>query len=397
MVGLSSRDRILRTLEGQPVDRVPIYMPVRWTPLEPEPDPDDWKAEANHRALVSLAAEMGDSFVHLAVPERVPIGGSQDVFDSTETGIFDRRFFMIPPERVRVTKEEKTAERRYTRYRVDTPKGHLTAEEAVTRGVDTLWTTEPLVKDRDDAEKIMSVPYRFTPPDLTGFLEASDRLGDRGVPVLFVSSPVAMVSRLMDFQVFLEWTITERPLVDRMIQVARERVADRLQYVLEGGVGPLVRFGGCEQATPPMMSNRLFEEFIVEHEAPLWQMVRDAGRIVWVHCHGKVATVIDRFVDLGVQLLDPVEPPPQGDIEIGEAKNRAARGPMTLLGNIEFDMLRSCSQDQVEREVTKAIREGGRKHFILGASAHPRSAVSDKLRDNLVRFAEAGIRYGTFQ
>jgi hypothetical protein len=109
-----------------------------------------------------------------------------------------------------------------------------------------------------------------------------------------------------------------------------------------------------------------------------------------------VAAIIDKFVDLGVQVLDPVEPPPQGDIEIGEAKKRAARGPMTLIGNIELSMLQSCSVDQVEREVRRAICEGGRKHFILGASSLLCSSVDDHLRDNLIRFIEAGITYGSF-
>lgn len=393
----SSRDRILRTISGQPVDRIPIYSPVRWTPLAAEPEPGDWKAQENHRVLVSLAAQHCDFFVRLAIPERTPIGGTQDEFNSTQRGIFEQRFFLIPPECVRAREEEGEDDGpTYTRYTVDTPKGCLTSMEAVTPGVDSVWMIEPLIKNAEDARKMMSVPYRFDQPDLTGFLAARDRLGDRGVAVLSLSSPLAMVSRMMDFQMFLEWTITERPLIDRMIQMAQERIAERLRYALQGGAGPIVRFSGCEQATPPLMSNRFFEEFIVKYESPLWRMVREAGRILSVHCHGKVGTVIDRFVDLGAQLLDPVEPPPQGDIEIGEAKRRAARGPMTLLGNIELSMLGSCSEDQVEHEVRKAICEGGRKYFILGASALLVSAVSDKLRDNLVRFIEAGARYGTF-
>jgi uroporphyrinogen-III decarboxylase len=396
MEKLSSHDRILRTIAGQPVDRIPIYSPIRWTPLAPEPEPGDWKAHPNHQALVSLASQWCDPFVKLAIPERIPLGGIQDRWNSSHTGIFDRRFLMIPPECVQVVEDGERAGRRVTRYRVNTPKGDLTTTEAVTPGVDTIWMLEPLIKDVEDAEKILAVPYRFDPPDLTSFLADKDKLGDRGVTVLVVSSPLVMVSRMMDFQTFLEWTITERSLIDRMMRVAQERTIERLQYALQNGAGPLIRFSGCEQATPPMMSNRFFDGFIVKYEAPLWQITRDAGRIVSVHCHGKVATIIDKFVDLGVQVLDPVEPPPQGDIEIGEAKKRAARGPMTLIGNVELSMLQSCSVDQVEREVRRAICEGGRQYFILGASSLLCSAVDDHLRDNITRFIEAGIKYGSF-
>ncbi len=145
-----------------------------------------------------------------------------------------------------------------------------------------------------------------------------------------------------------------------------------------------------------MMSKRAFEQFILKYERPLWQMVRDAGQIVWVHCHGKINTVIDDFVQGGVQLLDPVEPPPQGDIDIEEAKRRAAAGPMTLIGNIQYSDLCQLPTDEFETLVKRAIFEGGRKHFILGPTEFPISAIDKLTRDNLICYIEAGLKYGTF-
>jgi uroporphyrinogen-III decarboxylase len=290
---------------------------------------------------------------------------------------------------------------RCVRYRVQTPNGDLLATDGVKPGVvDTVWELEPLVKDVEDAEKLLSVPYRFDKPDLSPFFAARKRLGDRGVAAIFVTTPMVMVTRVTGLQKFMEWSLLERPLVDRLIETAWERVAERLQFVLEQGVGPLIRIGGCEQATPPLMSNRDFDEFIVKYEGRLWQMVRRAGpktgHILWVHCHGKIATVLDRFIEGGVQLLEPAEPPPQGDIELAEAKRRAASGPMTLMGNIEVSDLEKCSADEIEAQVRRAICEGGRQRFILGASAQAVSAIDNHLRANMVRFIEAGVKYGTF-
>jgi len=188
----------------------------------------------------------------------------------------------------------------------------------------------------------------------------------------------------------------ERPLIDRLLEIAYERVAERLQHVLDRGVGPIFRFGGSEQATPPMMSKRMFDQFVLLYERPLWQMVRKAEKTVWVHCHGKVNTVIDDFVEGGVQLLDPVEPPPQGNIDIAEAKRRAAAGPTTLIGNIQYSDLCQRSTREIERLVEQAICEGGRQHFILGPTEFPISALDERLSDNLLCYIEAGIKYGTF-
>jgi uroporphyrinogen-III decarboxylase len=399
MEKLSSKERMLRTIAGQPVDRIPIIPPVPWQPLTPQPDPDNWKAQPNYQQLIPLVAENCDFYAHLDIPERSPIGNERNtekIRGVATGGIFDRRFFFTHPERIRVIEDRRENGRRYTRFEVHTPKGDLTTIDVRPSDVDTVWTTEPLIKDVDDAGKILSAPHRFDPPDLTEYFAERDKLGNRGVAVCFVTSPLVMISRMMDFEQMFEWTLTERPLFEKMLQTAQERIAERLQWALENGVGPIFRFGGCEQATPPMMSNHFFDEIIIRYEGPLWRMVRDAGRILWVHCHGKVSTIFDRFVDMGVQLLDPVEPPPQGDIQMKEAKERAAAGPMTLIGNIEISDLQAESADQIESKVREAICQGGRKHFILGPSDVACSAVEDHLRDNIIRFVEAGVKYGTF-
>ncbi len=393
---LSSQERILRTLRGQPVDRVPIFAPIPWNPLSPEPPPEDWKALPNYRQLVTLAATHCDFFAQLDIPERTPFRNCQPRYgmQGVPEGIFDRRFFLAPPDRVEVAGEEIQGATRLIHYRVHTPGGILTTTDAIRPGEDTVWEHEPLVQDRDDAERLLALAARFDPPDLTSYLAARERLGTRGVAVCFVSSPIVMVSRLTGFQRFLEWTLTEADLLDRMLRTIQERIAERLQYVLEHGAGPIFRFGGSEQATPPMMSPRFFDRYVLTYEQPLWQLVRDAGQGVWVHCHGRVSSAIAKFRDAGVAMLDPVEPPPQGDMEFAEAKARARRGPMTLVGNVEFSALQNDTPEQIERQVQRAICDGGSPYTILAASAEAISAVDDRLRDNIIRFVQAGHKYG---
>ncbi len=395
---LTSRERVRRTIAGEPVDRVPIWAPIVWNPLHPNVEPDSWKAQPCAQEVIQATAEHCDVLAHIGLPAKAPRGDSQRNarLQAAYGGFFDRRFFLSPPELIDEKIEKTEGGGTIITYVVHTPKGDLQSRVKVEANVDTLWDIEPLIKDLADVEKLLSEPYRFEEPDLDFSFSEVERLGERGTPVCFVTSPMVMISHLMHFQAFFEWVAMERPLIDRLLEVAYERVAERLQYVLARGVGQVFRFGGSEQATPPMMSKRMFEQFILTYERPLWQMVRKAGKAVWVHCHGKVNTVIDDFVKGGVQLLDPVEPPPQGDIDIGEAKQRAAAGPMTLIGNIQYSDLCQLSAQEIETLVERAICEGGRKHFILGPTEFPISAIDERLRDNLLCYIEAGIKYGTF-
>jgi len=108
-----------------------------------------------------------------------------------------------------------------------------------------------------------------------------------------------------------------------------------------------------------------------------------------------VGTLLDKLIDMGVDLLDPVEAPPGGDIEIGEAK-RKAKGKITLVGNIQIDDMETCTPEEIDEKVREAICSGGKEKFILATTEGPLSAVSDRMRENYIRFIEAGIKYGKF-
>ena len=49
---LSSAERLLRTVRGEPVDRVPILSPLDWTPLSPDPAAGSWRDEPNYHSLI---------------------------------------------------------------------------------------------------------------------------------------------------------------------------------------------------------------------------------------------------------------------------------------------------------------------------------------------------------
>jgi uroporphyrinogen-III decarboxylase len=396
MTSLTPLERVLRTVAGEPVDRMPVFAPLSWHTLLYKPAAGDWKNAPAYRRLVSLALACSDPYVQLEIPERTPFrnAGQGYGMGGVPEGIFDRRFLLVPPDCIEKLGETALQGRRVEQYAIHTPRGVLTTSEAVLPGEDTVWELEPLVKSPEDAEKLLALPARFDPPDLDEYLAQVAGLAATAVPVIFISSPIVMISRLTGFQRFLEWTITEPGLVQRLMTAAQERVAERLAYILARGAGPIFRFGGCEQATPPMMSGRGFDRYVLGYERPLWQLVRDAGRIVWVHCHGRVGTVIDKFVDAGAQMLDPVEPPPQGDITLADARRRAAAGPITLIGNIEWSDLELRTPNEIEALVRQAVDEGGPDHLVLGASAEVFTAPSERVCANVEAFLEAAAAYG---
>jgi uroporphyrinogen-III decarboxylase len=142
------------------------------------------------------------------------------------------------------------------------------------------------------------------------------------------------------------------------------------------------------------MSPRLYDDLVVRYDQPLIALVHEYGKIAHVHCHGKVREALDKIIAMGADLLDPVEPPPDGDIEFWEAKEKA-RGKTVLIGNIEFRHLEFATPAEIDAQVREAIQRGGKKGMILGVSATAITSISDRYRDNAIQYIESGLRYGT--
>jgi uroporphyrinogen-III decarboxylase len=377
---LSSRERMLRTLKGEPVDRVPVLPPFRWAPWDSLEDPDlpAWRKTENYRIILRAVEQCCDFRIRTKCLEYL----SQYIS------------ILAPPSCVQI-EERKTDRGTCTTTFIHTPKGTLRREEIEEEGLslDHKWQKEVLVKDATDAEKLLTLKDEYESPDFSALKEEVERIGERGLLAFPVPSPILVASEVMDFTMFLEWTLTEKALLERMIDTACQRIYSRLETVLSSGLIPLVRFAGMEQATPPMMSSTLFDDLVVKYDRILYDLVHRHDAFVQVHCHGRVKSILKKLIDMGVDALDPVEPPPQGDVEIGQAK-RIVDGKMTLVGNIEYQDLELGTAEEIDRKVREAITSERKDHFMLYPSAMIFTLISDRHRDNILQYIESGLRYG---
>jgi hypothetical protein len=109
--------------------------------------------------------------------------------------------------------------------------------------------------------------------------------------------------------------------------------------------------------------------------------------------------VLERFVDMGVDCLNPMEPPPCASLTLAEAKQRVA-GRMCLEGGVEdadFLMLEPEAMVSVTAEVMRQGKPGG--GFILCPSSAPSTTpvLTETQQANYVAFVETGIRMGMYE
>ncbi|MFH1905738.1 MAG: uroporphyrinogen decarboxylase family protein [bacterium] len=383
--------RICDTYRRENVDRVPILSPL-WQ--FPRGDIDsakfgDWRDEDRFRELVR--------FVQASCDPLPPYNavGFPHVFESWSY----QRFLEAPREYVEEFPDEEGKDNR-TRHTVvlHTPKGDLKWVYENEVGVLTNWDMHRPVQCIEDVEKLLSVPYKFKSPDpkeYEAFRKHRAKMGADAISGAGINSMVAMLCGVMPFELLLEWVITEPDIIKRLADTWLERTSEKVDWLLSQGVGPFWHFNGVERASPPMMGPNQWDELVIPYDGDIMRRIKaaDSEARIHVHCHGNVETLLDSFVEMGVDSIDPVEPHPQGDVDIAKVK-RKYDNKLVFVGNIEFLDMETKNPGEMDEIVQYAIEGGGKENVMLWTSSGPHERPTDRFLDNAVHYIEAGLKYG---
>jgi hypothetical protein len=149
-------------------------------------------------------------------------------------------------------------------------------------------------------------------------------------------------------------------------------VMQRVKFLLGKGIGPFFSMSGEEYIVPPLHGPKDFRDFNTRYDKPIIDLVHEAGGRMHIHSHGSIKSVLADFVGMGVDVLHPFEPPPQGNILAREAK-AIARGRMCLEGNIQIHRMYEASPPDIRGETEQLIADAfdDRQGLIVCPTASP--------------------------
>jgi hypothetical protein len=348
---VNPKERLLSALEQRPVDRMPVmtynFHPFteRWSR-----NPDGtYSGPAQYQPMMDAVW-------------RTKVGMMCKV-SARRTGGWHER------TRTEVSREGNSTVRITT---LETPKGPLYTRHRKPAGQPG-YTTKSLIADDQDLDKYMSLPDEPAEIDLTPAIAVYRELGDRGLAYLNYRDPMYGVASLFDFEEFCVRCVTQRALIVELIEREFARARSELEQLLAQAKGYDFLFytAGPEVATPPMLSPVTFAELVTPYERALVKMIADAGHLCAIHCHGRVRLVLDQFLEIGMHALEPVEPPPQGDITLEEALE-AVDGRLCLMGYIQDQDLYLAQAGEMREKVYDIRRlVEGRTGYIMTSSATP--------------------------
>ena len=241
--------------------------------------------------------------------------------------------------------------------------------------IDTVWTLEHLLKNTDEVKAYLELPDEvFTEHlDIAALLEEDAKLGDRGIVMVDTEDPICAAASLFSMEDFTVVALTEQRLFHRLLEKLSRHIYARTRATAEAFGGHLWRIYGPEYATEPYLPPRLFKEYVVRYTGPMVQTIQEHGGFARIHCHGRIRAVIDYIVGMGAAAIDPVEPPPHGDIELAEVRRRYG-SEMVLFGNLEIADIEGAEPGKFESLVKKTLEDGTSgqgRGFVLMPSAAP--------------------------
>ena len=346
---MNRRQRLMATLRGEPVDRLAVNLyEIGGLVMNPN-DPERFNIynDLSWKPLLDLAENHTD-LIRLRSPVRTESHRAWG--DQSDTKSVRDEFFKV----------ENVEENGCQLSRITLTVGGRTMTTTTKRepDIDTVWTTEHLLKSKEDLLAYMQLPDEVFAEniDVAPLLADEEALGDRGIVMVDTEDPLCAAATMFSMEDFMILALTEQELFHRLLQKLSKQIWHRTEKVAAEFPGRLWRIYGPEFACEPYLPPQLFEEYVVRYAGPMVKMIKAHGGFARIHAHGKIKNVLDHIVSMGADAIDPVEPSPQGDVLLKDVREQYGE-QLVFFGNIEVTDIENLSADTFSESVDRTLDE----------------------------------------
>ena len=159
----------------------------------------------------------------------------------------------------------------------------------------------------------------------------------------------------------------DRPaFIDEIARIGVRYYCELYRKLIAKGVDAVLLGDDYAGKHGPMMSPSTFERFILPGLTEVISAVKDAGGYVIKHTDGDIWPLMDMLTSAGVDMLGPLEPP---HMDLREVRDRSDN-TIGVMGNVDVDLLARGTPDEVRKATLALIRHvspGGR-HIIASGN-----------------------------
>ncbi|HBG27663.1 MAG: hypothetical protein A2Y10_10325 [Planctomycetes bacterium GWF2_41_51] len=362
---LTSRQRLMATLEGKPVDRVPVNLyELGGFDIDPS-DPDEFNVYKypTWKPLLELTYKKTD-LIRMVSPTAVrghEING-QAINPSMAKGIVKQECYIKDGSR-------------FSRMEINIAGRKL---ETITRrdpDINTTWVIKHLIENIADLEAYLKLPEELfdSSVDVQKLLKIDEQLGDTGIVMVESEDPICVAASLFSMEDFTVVAMTERSFFHRLLEKVSDSIYKRTEKTAREFPGHLWRIFGPEYASEPYLPPELFKEYVVRYTTPMIKSIKAFNGFARIHSHGRLKNILDFIVnDMMADAIDPVEAPPNGDVSLRKVSEKYGK-KVVIFGNIQISDIETMPSDKFEKHVRNTIQDGlsgeGRGFVLMPTSS----------------------------
>ncbi len=368
---MNSKERLLKCIRHEPIDRVPIstFELVGWNEFAWE------NQQPSYKALMDIIRKETDCIYML----------NPDILE-------ERNHDHIH------TYEWIENNSNYKKMTYKWKNKNLTYTQRSDDGINTIWTIEHLLKNLDDIDTYLALPYKPAKINIKNFYDEQNKLGDKGLMMITLADPVCEAASLFEMSRFLEIALTEPEKMQYFLDAIHERQMHLLREMLSYNMNDVIfRICGSEYITPPYFSPEYFSKYCTKYLIEICESIKHAGGIARIHCHGKIGKIIEQFAKTDADMLEPLEPIPDGDIDLSEVKKMYG-DKFCLMGNIELKELENSEPKRIDQIVNDCMKKAknGSGYILMPTAAPINDPLSKNTEINYYQMIESVAKYGVY-
>lgn len=374
MEEMTSRERILAALNGQPVDRIPFVPLIGPYTLMEMPEEIKGKSTSggfDPQRMMTASRALGCDLMIRHVSATTPLGA--DVPHLSLLGRFG------PPIEAKVEFDQGLLTET-----LNTPVGSVTGTWKFTDRVGIIpHAVQHTVNNREEMKIFhYAVDHLNKEPvsiEEDTFLNIEKAIGDDGIATASMSNSPLM------FLIEMAWGLenTYYLLTDH-----REEVEDILEklhaslkrYVEVLAASPARVVIQYENTSSTLLSPAIFRRYCLPYMNEYADILRQAEKIYLVHMCGKLQALVDDIGEGRFNGITDISPHPTGDLPLDEAASRLPE--KVVIGGIDPTVFISNDSELVETEISNLIKRiKPYKGVMLGsADVTPRGTPVENLR-----------------
>lgn len=362
---MNSRERLLRTINGEVTDRVPVTLFIQdhghfIHQLHPDIDPLDY--EQITFKVIDFQRSLGcDVFVRMVFDLYHPLGicfGGLDDGHETETW----------KVKIVFTEEGNNLVRRSV---ITTPDGELSQSFTRTRqnkGTYVYCCTEKPVKN----EKDLDIAIKYEPQMSVEYGEMvkgkirriKDYLGDDGILGTWVAGgPFNNASMIIDHTELYTLFMGDPSYFDKLMKFTTNRTIAYTQAFIDAGADVMLVGGNVPGG---FLGAEVYEEYILPYEKKYIDFIQAQKCPAVYHNCGQIMSLVASYKKLGAKVIEPFSPFPLGDGDLEKAVD-IVQGDYVVIGGIDqVNVLQKGTLEQVRKSTMELIKAGKKNGpFIL--------------------------------